>query len=94
MSRYNETEIKDIFTAELIETLKKENVDFSNRETEGTANQGYTEFMASIETKDEDGDPVTIEMYLYIDSDIVDETESLDQLDWSTAIENATFDYS
>lgn len=68
------------------------NVDFTNRVTDGTHLQGYTEFSASVDFTDEDEETVTLIMYVYIDSYDVKEVENLDELDWEAAIADADFD--
>lgn len=77
---------------EAVERVEKMNVDFTNRVTDGTHLQGYTEFSASTEFIDECGERATLIMYVYIDSDDVAAVENLENLDWDSAIANADFD--
>ena len=74
-----------------VETVESKNVDFTNRVTDGTQLQGYTEFSSSVDFTDEDGE-ATLIMYVYIDNDDLDGVENLDELDWESAIADADFD--
>ena len=60
------------------------NCDFTNRVTDGTSWHGYTEFSASVDAYDQDGDSsVTLIAYWFQDSSTVEQAESLDSLNWS-----------
>ena len=74
-----------------VETVESKNVYFTNRVTDGTHLQGYTEFSSSVDFTDEDGE-ATLIMYVYIDNDDLDGVENLDELDWESAIADADFD--
>ena len=75
-----------------VETVENMNVEFTNRVTDGTHLQGYTEFSASVDFTDEDGDTATLIMYVHIDSEEVESVENLDDLNWESAIADADFD--
>ena len=75
-----------------VETVENMNVEFTNRVTDGTPLQGYTEFSARVDFTDEDGDTATLIMYVHIDSENVESVENLDGLDWESAIADADFD--
>ena len=77
---------------EAVKKVETSNVDFTNRVTDGTHLQGYTEFSASVDFTDDDGETATLIMYVYISSDDVEEVENLDELDWESAISDADFD--
>ena len=73
---------------ESVKNLESQHVYFTNRVTDGTHYQGYTEFAADLDL----GDDTAIKMYVFVDSNLVDVVEVLDQIDWDTAIENAEFE--
>lgn len=75
-----------------VETVENDNVDFSNRLTDGTCHNGYTEFLAATDFIDSDGDECQLVMYCFIDSDDVGAVDSLDLLDWETVIKDAEFE--
>jgi len=70
----------------LVEEAEACDVDFTSRVTEGTSNQGLTEFSGSV-----DCDDTTLTMYVYVDNDIVKQVEQLDQINWDEAIAQAVF---
>lgn len=77
--------------AESVKSVESENVSFTNRVTDGTEMTGYTEFSASVDCV-EDGEDVTLVMYVYIDSDELEAREDLDRLDWDEAIRDAEYE--
>ena len=67
---------------EAVKKVEEENVDFTNRVTDGTKDFGYVEFSSGIVL--ENGD--RLYMYCFVDQDIMDEVEELDQIDWDDVI--------
>lgn len=70
----------------LVSKVDGENCDFTGRLTDGTPDQGWTEFSASVSVKDFDrwGD-ATLTAYYYQRDEDVSEVEELDQMDWEVA---------
>ena len=77
---------------EAVERVESMSVDFTNTVTDGTHAHGYTQFSASTEFIDKNGERATLIMCVYIDSDDVAEAESLEDLDWEGAMDGADFD--
>ncbi len=75
-----------------VEIIENDNLDFSNRVTDGTKDHGNTEFSVSTNFIDSNGEECQLFMYCFINSDDVQAVESLDLLDWETAIKNAEFE--
>lgn len=75
----------------LVEKVEAEGVEFTNRVTDGTRHNGYTEFSASVDLDEDDGFKSKLTMFVYVDSDTVSETEALDQIDWDAAIAEAEY---
>jgi len=92
MKRLTEKEAINETNLELVNLLKSKNVDFTNRVTDGTKDQGMMEFYADVELKDND-DFETLTMYVFIDDETVDSLE-LDQIDWEKAIKEAEYELS
>ena len=63
-----------------VEAAANGNCDFTNRVTDGTAWHGYTEFSASVDATDKDGNSVVCIAYWFQESSAVDQAESLDSL--------------
>ena len=69
---------------EAVKTVENENVNFTNRLTDGTKDFGYVEFFSDTEL--DNGD--TLRMYCFVDEDDLEAVEELDHIDWGTVIEN------
>ena len=70
-----------------VEKVEAENVDFTNRVTDGTNDAGYSEFSASVKYVDK-----TLTMFVFVDSKSIMNHENLDDVDWEKAISNAEFE--
>ena len=75
-----------------VEAVETENVDFTNRVTDGTNDAGYVEFSASVDFVDNDDNACILTMILLIDEDEVNASDDLDQIDWDAAIKDAKFE--
>lgn len=92
MNRIRKEQAIAVVGAAVIKALECESVDYTGRLTDGTANNGYTEFSASIDATDLAGEPVTVTMYVFISSDHLIDCDDLSNLDWASAIANADFE--
>lgn len=93
MTRINREEATSQVWTDVIEKLLNENVEFTNRVTDGTADAGYTELSATVslpETEEYEDRKITI--YVLVDTDEVDGVEELDQIDWTEPFAGATFE--
>jgi len=74
---------------EVIKKIESESVEFTNRVTDGTPYNGYTEFSASVDLAHDDWD--TLIMYVFVDNKVVENCDQLDEIDWVGAIKSAEF---
>ena len=74
----------EIVGESLVDSLDKENCDFTNRVgfNGSTQGDGEVEFAASVIGQDKSGDEVTVVAYYYQDAEAVDATDDLGSLDW------------
>lgn len=72
-----------------VEQVEKESVDFTNRVTDGTPYQGYTEFSATVSVDHDDWDSLT--MLVFVETSEVEEAPELDWIDWDKAIAEAEY---
>ncbi len=89
--RITRNEALDLTNTDLVLRVESMSVDFTNRVTDGTYRQGWTEFSAFVACKDQDGDKATLSMYVYIDTAILADNE-LDYIDWDAAINEAEYE--
>jgi len=86
MNITREEAIKEV-GEEVIKKIESESVEFTNRVTDGTPYNGYTEFSASVDLAHDDWD--TLIMYVFVDNNAV--FDPLDEIDWVGAIKSAEF---
>ena len=70
----------EMFGIQIVEQAESDNCDFTNRVTDGTGWQGYTEFVGKSSDCNADGDYCYA--YYYQKSEDVDSVEDLGILDW------------
>jgi hypothetical protein len=80
-----------IVGVDAVKEVEAANVDFTNRVTDGTPYNGWTEFASAVAATDKQGEPCTLTMYVYIDSDHLVDCEDLSNLDWDAAIAGAIY---
>jgi hypothetical protein len=81
-----------IVGVDAVKEVETENVDFTNRLTDGTPYNGWTEFAASVQCISElTDDGAVLTMYVYIDSNDLVDCEDLSNLDWDAAIAGAIY---
>jgi len=90
MNRLTRAQAVEQVGGEAVMQVETESVDFTNRLTDGTPHQGWTEFASAVATTDKQGESCTLTMYVYIDSDHLD-CEDLSDLNWDAAILDAKF---
>ena len=77
---------------ETVEAVDIESVDFTNRVTDGTVDQGYVEFSASVDFSKNDDDCSLI-VYVLVDEDEVAEAgDDLGNVDWDRAFKSARYE--
>lgn len=91
MNRLTKEQAIAVVGADVIKALECESVDYTGRLTDGSSNVGYTEFATSVDAKDTEGEPVTVTMHVFIDSDNLVDCDDLSNLDWDSAIADAEF---
>ena len=89
MNRLTEEQAIQESSKSFVEMIKLENVDFTNRVTDGTYDQGTIEFSATVDIGGEFDEQLT--MYVFVDSETVNNLE-LDAIDWGAAIEKAEYE--
>ena len=73
---------------ESVEHVECSSVEFTNRVTDGTHNQGMTEFASSTPFKDG-----YLTLYIYVNTETLDAVQDLDQIDWDEAMNTAEYEY-
>ena len=91
MNRLTRAQAVEQVGGEAVMQVETESVDFTNRLTDGTPHNGWTEFASSVKTTDKQGESCTLTMYAYIDSDHLVDCEDLSNLSWDAAIADAEF---
>ena len=87
MSRITKSHAIQAVGKQTIEKLLTANVEPTNRVmTDGTVE------LSSRAQAVENGDEVTVFMYVFVDGEQFAACENLDELDWDTAMENAEFE--
>ena len=82
MSRINKGKAIAAVGIHAVESVMAQPCDLTNRVTDGTEWSGYTEFAATLKTKDEDGDEVILVAYYFFPTDEVMATYDLSSLSW------------
>lgn len=79
MSKITRAQAIEIVGESAIDAAANVNCEQTGRIT----NDGTVEFASRLETKDKDGDAVTLIAYFYQAADDIDRVEDLSDLDWS-----------
>lgn len=76
---------------ELVAKVQAEDVDFTNRVTDGTRHAGYTEFSASVRVPNPEGFDGQLTMYVFVPAELVQAAEDLSTIDWDRYIADAEY---
>ena len=80
---------------ETVELVESQEVEHTNRVTEGTIDAGYVEFSATVDFKygcSADEYELMLVMNVLVDEDEYKNADDLDLIDWDSAIKKATFE--
>ena len=82
MKRINKEQAITAVGMDAVESVRALPCDLTNRVTDGTEWQGYTEFAATLKTKDTDDDEVILVAYYFFPTDEVMAAYDLSSLSW------------
>ena len=82
MRRINKEQAIAVVGADAVESAMEQPCDLTNRVTDGTAWEGYTEFAATVKAKDTEDEEVILVAYYFFPADEVMATCDLSSLSW------------